>query len=148
MLDTTPCRQEGRVNQHQQLRWRLARRQLQCSATLYLPRLSLPRHWLRSALSRASRNSFSSSNGSLRFSRADSLTRSPVYVGSKMTTTSTLSTVGTAPTSSVTISKRRETKGHQPMVSTITISTLCYLISIDPIKPISTTLLLRSLRQG
>ena len=156
MLDTSPCRQEGRVDQDHQLRWRPARRHLQCSGgiagilvLLLFIFLGYPYRGTGFALlSAAPLATASAPRTEASDARADSLIRSPVYVGSKMTTTSTLSTVGTAPTSSVTISRRRETKGHQPVVSTITISTLRYLISIDSIKPISTTLILRSLRQG
>ena len=50
-----------------------------------------------SPLSRASRNGSSFSNGSLSFSRADSLIRSGVHVGSQTTSTSTLSTVEQSP---------------------------------------------------
>src|SRR5918994_487189 len=74
-----------------------------------------------SPLSRASRRGANFSSGSVSFFRASPLILSGVHVGSHTTSTSTASTSGSLPTSSLIISKRRAANGHQPLVSTISI---------------------------
>ena len=67
---------------------------------------------LLSTVLRVTGASFSS--GSLSFSRAPALILSGVHVGSHTTSTSTASTAGSLPTSSLIISRRRAANGHQP----------------------------------